>query len=109
MLPNADLAVVDHAKVRDYLLSSSHPVGRFKAVFFRSLGFTHARWPILQNALLAVARTGQALELSPTDFGRRFEVRDTLVGPNGRSARVVTAWIVRPAEAFPRFVTAYPE
>lgn len=33
-LPNAEQAVVEPAKVRDYLLSSAHPVGRFKAVVF---------------------------------------------------------------------------
>jgi hypothetical protein len=39
-LPGADRAIVDAAKVRDYLLSPEHPVGRFKAVFFGALGYT---------------------------------------------------------------------
>jgi len=30
VLPNATKVVIDSAKVRDYLLSSSHPIGRFK-------------------------------------------------------------------------------
>ena len=38
-LPNADAATVDDAKVRDYLLSPEHPVGRFKARVFRSAGY----------------------------------------------------------------------
>jgi hypothetical protein len=38
-LPNADRAVVDPAKLRDYLLAAGHPVGRFKARFFVSLGY----------------------------------------------------------------------
>ena len=38
-LPNAEQAVVDEVKIRTYLLSSEHPVGRFKAAFFRGLGF----------------------------------------------------------------------
>ena len=33
-LPRAEHAVVEDAKVRDYLLSREHPVGRFKAAFF---------------------------------------------------------------------------
>ena len=40
LLPGADRAIVDAAKVRDYLLSPEHPVGRFKAVFFGALGYT---------------------------------------------------------------------
>jgi hypothetical protein len=37
-LPGVDAAVVDPAKIRDYLLSDSHPVGRFKCTFFVVLG-----------------------------------------------------------------------
>ena len=40
MLPNASQAVVDADKVCDYLLSPSHPIGRFKVVVFRALGYT---------------------------------------------------------------------
>ena len=38
-LPNAARAIVDEAKVRDYLLSPEHPVGRFKARVFRAAGY----------------------------------------------------------------------
>jgi hypothetical protein len=37
-LPEAQRAVIAPAKIRDYLFSTSHPVGRFKAPFFDSLG-----------------------------------------------------------------------
>lgn len=40
LLPNLELACVDERKIHDYLLSSEHPIGRFKAAFFRSLGYT---------------------------------------------------------------------
>jgi hypothetical protein len=108
-LPNAGAALIERSKVAEYVLSAAHPVGRFKAVFFRALGFSAAAWSDLRDALLMVAQAGTATELPSTAFGRRFEVRGTLVGPSGRSARIVTAWIVRSGEDFPRFVTAYPE
>jgi hypothetical protein len=38
ILPRAEDAVVEPAKLRDTLLSREHPVGRFKAAFFESLG-----------------------------------------------------------------------
>ena len=44
-------AIVDGAKVHDYLLSPEHPVGRFKAVFFGTLGYTRS---------MAVASAGSA-------------------------------------------------
>jgi hypothetical protein len=41
-------------------------------------------------------------------MGRSIAIRATLVGP-GQSADVVSVWVVRRGEEFPRFVTAYPE
>ena len=38
-LPNANQVRIDDRKVREYLLSRTHPVGRFKARFFAALGF----------------------------------------------------------------------
>lgn len=42
-LPAAQLAIVEPAKIRDYLLSPEHPVGRYKASFFNALGGTRGR------------------------------------------------------------------
>ncbi len=106
-LPNVDEAVVDPAKVRDYLLSSAHQVGRFKAVFFSGLGFTRDRWDLLRDALLAHARSGDAHAGQPSLHGRKIEVHGTLQGPAG-AAKVIAVWILRAGERGPRFVTAFP-
>jgi hypothetical protein len=59
-LPEAQRAVIAAAKIRDYLLSTSHPVGRFKAPFFASLGYTVADWQRLEKDLLVPAGSGDA-------------------------------------------------
>jgi hypothetical protein len=59
-LPNADQAIIPQSKVRDYLLSLTHPIGRFKAVFFRALGYKPEQWRRLQMDLLRIARSGEA-------------------------------------------------
>jgi hypothetical protein len=107
-LPNAERATVDDTKVRDYLLSPDHRVGRSKARFFGALGFTQAAWPALRDALLAVAREGVAEPGETSVFGQKHVVRGIIRGPTGRTAAVVTAWIVLRGEDAPRFVTAYP-
>lgn len=107
-LPNADAAVVDEVKVRDYLLAPDHPVGRAKARFFAALGFTRDGWPELRDALLAIARDGDAEAAEATVFGQKYAVRGILRGPAGRTAPVLTAWIVRRGEHAPRLVSAYP-
>ncbi|MEX2162619.1 MAG: DUF6883 domain-containing protein [Sulfuricaulis sp.] len=107
-LPNSDRAVIDPAKVRDYLLSETHPVGRFKAAFFVTLGYSMDRWELLRDDLLTLARAGPATPGKPSAFGRTFEVDGILIGPAGRSADVRTVWIIRATEDAPRFVTAFP-
>jgi hypothetical protein len=107
-LPGRDRAQVDPAKVRDYLLSPDHAVGRSKARWFAGLGFSRANWPELQWALLEIARDGEAREGRPSPYGRKYEVRATLMRTRGRSAALVTVWIVSADDDFPRFVTAYP-
>ncbi len=107
-LPNADGAIVNPTKIRDYLLSAAHPVGRFKAAFFISLGYSAEQWEQLRDDILALGRTGSALSGQPSSFGRKFELDGILIGPSGRSAEVRTVWILRTDEQSPRFVTAFP-
>ena len=70
-LPNAAHALIEPAKVRDYLLSPAHPVGRFKAAFFVSLGYSQSDWEKLRDDLLALAASGDAIPGEDTGFGRK--------------------------------------
>jgi len=108
-LPGASRAIVEPAKVKDYLLSTTHPIGRFKAPLFLRLGYTADSWEVLRSDLLELAQTHQAAPSQKSNYGAKYEVRATLKGPNGRSAKLVTVWIVRTDEDFPRLVTAYPD
>jgi hypothetical protein len=108
VLPGAEHAVIETSKLRDYLLSQDHPVGRLKAVFFRALGYTKMDWMRLERDLLELCHRGDVSEGRTTAFGCKYEVRGTLVGPSGRYADVVTVWMVPAGEAAPRIVTAYP-
>jgi hypothetical protein len=107
-LPNGDRAIVDDAKVRDYLLSPSHPVGRFKSVFFLGLGFSPDHWTTLRDALLELALSADALPGQLSPHGQKFEIRATLAGPAGREASILTVWMVSNGRDFAHFVTAFP-
>ncbi len=108
MLPNAESAIVDPTKVRDYLLSPTHPIGHFKAVVFNALGYTVESWEILTADLLALAHGQPATPGRPTPHGQKYEVSGKLTGPNGRSGTFVTVWMVKSGELAPRFITATP-
>lgn len=108
-LPAAERAFIDPTKVRDYLLSAEHPIGRFKAAVFRSAGYAREEWEQLHKDLLVLAQTGGVSLGGTTWFGTKYLVRGRLGGLSNRAAHVISVWIVRTAEDFPRFVTAYPE
>jgi len=107
-LPGADRAVVEAAKIRDYLLSDSHPVGRFKAYFFVALGYSVSDWEQLAADLRRHARENEALVAEANEHGQKYEIRGSVEGPTGRAADVAAVWIVLRGEDFPRFVTAFP-
>jgi hypothetical protein len=108
-LPNGHGATIDAEKVRDYLLSFEHPVGRFKARLFHAFGYGRDDWPRLQRDLSTAVRSGVARPGQASPYGRKWEVHGTLHGPSGASVGIVTVWIVRNGEEHPRFVTAFPE
>ena len=108
MFPAAERAVIDPVKIRDYLLSAVHPVGRFKAVVFQALGYKAEEWEKLRDDLLALARTTEAVPGKASAFGRKYEVSGTLRGPNDREARITCVWLEPVDDGAPRFITAFP-
>ncbi len=106
-VPNADSAVVDIAKLRDYSLSPLHKEGKHKArVFASALGIAEGDADWLRSVLLdAVRRYGCELGRK-TSFGQRYVV-DFPVTRADKRAQVRSVWNVRPGENVPRLVTCY--
>lgn len=106
-LPNAEHAVVEVAKLRDYSLNSRHEAGKHKARVFKSalgLSADDAEW--LRSEILAAAKTGEAVGRPDSPFGINF-VLDIEVEREGRRAVVRTAWIVEFGTDFPRLTSCY--
>jgi len=107
-LPNHQNAVVDEEKLTGYLLSETHPLGRFKAQVFARLGYTLESWRELRADLLAAVALEEPVSQDVTPYGVKYQVPCTPDGPSGESVVLTTVWVIRTAEDFPRFVTAYP-
>ncbi len=108
LLPNAHLAEIDPIKLHGYLLSPTHPVGRFKARFFAALGYSADEWQALE-ADLRIQHLSQPAQPGPSvPNGQPYTIRAILMGPNGQSASVLSVWFVRSQTGVPHFVTAYP-
>lgn len=107
-LPNRDNAFVDPRKVRDYLLCYDHPVGRWKARFFASVGFPPAEWRRFIAALEKLARDGDVVFVKETAFGHKYVVKGTIAGRGTPPAEVESVWLVPADNDAPRLVTVYP-
>ncbi len=106
-LANANRAVVDIRKLRDYCLDPDSPKGRTKArVFAAALGLTQRDAEFLRTALLAAAREQDCVPGETDDFGRRYTLDFHLETAAGRR-QIRSGWIVLHGEDFPRLATCY--
>ena len=106
-LPGADRVRIDERKIRGYLLSRTHPVGRFKARVFAALGFDESSTQALVSELRRIAAHGEVAGLEDTEFGRKYTVPGDLKGSAG-SAQVLTVWIQEAGQEEVRLVTVRP-
>lgn len=107
-LPHAELALIEKEKLRDYLLSASHPIGRFKAPVFQAMGYSRDGWEQLAADLREQHVFSEVGEVVESLHGKKYVIRANLKGPNGRTFVMMSIWIVLWGEDVPRFVTAYP-
>ncbi|MEW6242357.1 MAG: DUF6883 domain-containing protein [Chloroflexota bacterium] len=106
-LPNAEQAIVDIEKLRDYCLSETHPRGKHKArVFLTVLGLTAENANELRDILLKAVQSENAMSGERDEYGQRFIV-DVLVTRLGKEAVVRSAWIIRREETTPRLTSCY--
>jgi hypothetical protein len=88
-------------------LNPSHPRGRHKArVFSQALDIQRSDASWLRNALLQVARSGEATVIREDAWGTHWCL-DATIRRHAKSAVVRTIWIVRTGESVPRFVTCW--
>jgi hypothetical protein len=106
-LPNAEQAVVDIEKLRDYCLDLKHPRGRHKArVFAAALGFTSKDAELFRSILLRAIADAPSILAQQDEHGQRYVIDIQMSGPKGQ-ALVRSSWIVSERENFPRFISCY--
>lgn len=93
-LLNAEQAEVPQDKITEYLLSTTHSVGKHKAAFFLNFGFTVENWEIMAQSLIK-----HAIE---------NEVVNERESPDERNPNVQSVWFIDEGNDSPRLVTAYP-
>jgi hypothetical protein len=106
-LPNADRAVVDVERLRDYSLNPAHDKGKHKArVFAAAMGFTVADAERLRGMVIAAVLTNEAEQGVTDEHGTRYRVDFEVQGLRG-PVMIRTAWHINVGEATPRLVSCY--
>lgn len=107
-LPDFEHAFIRPEKITRYLLSTDHPVGRHKAKFFLSFGFSLPLWRHLETALLNHAAQHDVAQMEVTPFGVSYSIDGSMPALDGRAPEIRTVWFVETGQTTPYFVTAYP-
>ena len=108
LIPNAENAVVDIRKLRDYCLNPDHDEGKHKARLFSSiLDITPEDAEELRRILLEVVKTHEARLGRQDEFGQRYTLDFTLEWQD-KSATIRSGWIIEQGSDIPRLTTCYP-
>ena len=107
-LPNREKVYISPEKLTNYLLSETHPVGKSKAKFLRSVGFNESNVDVLEQSLILIAQSNEVAETTETSHGTKFVIDGEIKTPTGVVVQLRTIWIIDAGEDIPRFVTAYP-
>lgn len=107
LIPNAENAVVDIRKLRNYCLNPEHDAGKHKARLFLSiLGMTADNAEELRQSLLKVVKKEARLGRRD-EFGQRYILDFTLEWQD-RSATIRSGWIIEHDSDIPKLITCYP-
>jgi len=107
-LPNADYAVADIRKLRDYCLNPMHDEGKHKARLFKSaLGMTTENADELRGILLEAVKTHDARLGRRDEFGQRYTI-DFLVEWEGKKTTIRSGWIIELGLNVPKLTSCYP-
>jgi len=107
-MPHGDHVLISADKIIGYMLSETHPVGRSKARFFRSAGYTEKNWRALERELRRIAVSGETVDTIESDYGIKYVIQGMMRTPVVKKVPIITVWIVEKSQRYPRFVTAYP-
>ncbi|MDQ3010800.1 MAG: hypothetical protein M3X11_08880 [Acidobacteriota bacterium] len=107
-IPNPQKAVVEIRKLRDYCLNPEHRIGKHKARLYKaSLGLTIEDAEALRAVLREIVKTHEAELGDKDEHGQRYQIEFEMTWQD-KHAKLLSAWNVRPNEAFARLVTCYP-
>nr|MBP3281003.1 phage tail protein [Treponema sp.] len=108
LLPNIENATINPTKLTEYALNPSHPVGGNKAIVFeKTLGYNKANSDDLIKQIHEKLPLSQSEKGKEDQYGQRYTVDISILGPNGNTKIVRTGWIIKSGDSIPYLTTLY--
>ena len=108
LIPNAENAIVDICKLRDYCLNFEHDEGKHKALLFsRVFGMTAEDAEDLHQIILEVIKTHEVKLGRQDEFGQRYTL-DFRLEWQDRRGILRSGWIIEQGFGYPKLTTCYP-
>ncbi len=105
-LPRYKDAVIPKAKFTQYALNQNKDPDKARA-FEKALGYTEDNADELISQIYDKISEYDAKEKPDNGWGKRYEVIMDITGPNGKTAKVLTAWIDDKNTGEMRLTSAY--
>jgi len=100
-------AIISEAKLTKYLLVLLPKDD--KSQFIAQAGYTIENWQQLEKDLREQILPLEAIQITETEFGVKYRIRGSLIGPNGTTIQVITIWIIDSLDRQIKFVTLFPD
>lgn len=116
ILPNSKKAEIDVEKFFHYSMDPSNIGNQNKWMAFQKIGYqVHAadsRWEAAQDVISQLKESlaeAPAIPGKNTQYGQRYKVFTSIIGPNGDTGTLITIWQIDKGNATPRLITNWLE
>jgi hypothetical protein len=106
--PDTEVDIPDE-KLLSYILSEAHPVGKWKAGFFRRFGIDSKNFDVLRSQLVDVLLNNDIVQEFENPYGIKYVVDGIVRVPSGAVLELRTVWARDKGSTTVRFVTTYPK
>jgi hypothetical protein len=100
-------ALISDEKLVKYLLAPRRR--NDKSRWLAQAGYTLENWPILKDDIRKEVLPKDASLIESTNYGKMYEIRARLTGPNGKTLPIRTIWMIETATDTTKFITMYPD
>ncbi|HHW01904.1 MAG TPA: hypothetical protein GXX35_03700 [Thermoanaerobacterales bacterium] len=103
-----DNANIPDNKILGYALNKEHPKGKDKAIALEmALGYNKDNYKDLIKAVKDNLNNYPAIPKGESKYGKLYKVSMMITGPDGKTAKVKTGWIIDKGSDIPRLTTFY--